>query len=48
MGKKFNSKKNIVVRKEETFGKENTSTIFYGNKRKVIVVFRIQEQFFQV
>ena len=40
MGKKFNSKKNIVVEQGGNFWKPNTSTIFYGNKRKVIVVFR--------
>jgi len=38
--KNFNSKKNIVVEQGGNFWKPITSTIFYGNKRKVIVVSR--------
>ena len=40
LGKKFNSKKNCVVEQGGNFWRPISSTIFYGNKRKVIVVLR--------
>ena len=40
IGKKFNSKKNFVVEQGGNFWRPISSTIFYGNKRKIIVVLR--------
>ena len=40
IGKKFNSKKNFVIEQGGNFWRPVSSTIFYGNKRKVIVVLR--------
>ena len=38
--KNFNSKKNIVIEHGGNFWKPISSTIFYGNKRKIIIVSR--------
>ena len=40
IGKKFSSKKNFVIEQGGNFWRPISSTIFYGNKRKVIVVLR--------
>ena len=40
LNKNFNSKKNIVLEQGGNFWNPMTSTMFYGSKRKVIVVSR--------